>query len=274
MAEDTLILMDCCRIAPRLSVDALAREMGLPPPKPRAALMLNGDVLAETLRKEQVMGQAFVYANGCVVTAGMEPQDTQDLLLVLASETPHADFTRMMMMRDIRRVPARALSAQARALSSSVVLDALEGEADRLLDVAEQALLTSQGLLGRIRRKSRAQELLGQVAAFRYECVRGQGVLDRPDTKWEIRNQVAYRALSATLQLRERTALLAHKTEQLERMLLRAHSTGSTGSMMRQLWLEAWLLLFFPLVRLFMPFSDRMHGLYWLQQWIRSLRLY
>lgn len=270
-AQDAPILMDCCRVAEHLPVERIASELGHAAPPKRGALLLDAHTLAMLLHQEAVRGQAFVYANGCVVTADMEPQHTQALLLVLTSSVPHTDFARMMLMREMRMVPPLALSAQARALSSSVVLDALERKADALLDQAEQGLLHPRRFWpGRYAPK---QRFLAEVIAFRYECVHGQGLLDQPDVQWSLSRQGAYRTLATTLRLQERTALLSHKIDQLENLLLQAHDTGHTGGTMRQLWLEVWMLLLFPIARLFEFLFHHTIGFGWLQQWLRSLHL-
>lgn len=271
IAQEAPILMDCCRVAEHLPVDAIALELGRPAPPKRGALLLHGDTLDRLLHQDAVRGQAFVYANGCVVTADVEPQHTQALLMVLTRSIPNADFARMMLMREMRTVPPHALGAQARALSSSVVLDALERKADKLLDRAEQGLLHPRRFGPS--RHARKQRFLAQVIAFRYECVHGQGLLDRPDTQWDLSRQAAYRNLASALRLQERTALLSHKTDQLENLLMRAHDAGHTGGMLRQLWLEVWMLLLFPIARLFEFVHQNTIGFGWLQQWLRSLHL-
>jgi uncharacterized Rmd1/YagE family protein len=233
--------------------------------------MLDSASLSPVLRKELTEGRAFVYANGCVVTAGLKPQDTQDLLLWLAQNIPRVNFENMVVSREMRMVPDASLGAQARALSSSVVLDALEQTAGSLFDSAERDLLQPRPLPGRYARR---QRWLARVAAFRYECVHGQGVLDRPDTKWNLRHQAAYRQLARELQLDRRTAVLSHKLDELENLLRSALESGRNSGMLRSLWAEVWLLALFPLGRILAMLLARQIGIVWLQRWLDSLHLF
>lgn len=271
MSVPDLILMDCCRLAERLPVETLARELGRDLPPKRASLALDSAALSLALRKEVAECQAFVYANGCVVTAKLEPQDTQDLLLWLARSVPDVDFEKMMISREMRTVSDASLGAQARALSSSVVLDALEHAADSLFDSAERDLLQPRLLPGR---SARRQRWLARVAAFRYECVHGQGVLDRPDTKWNLRHQTAYRQLAQELQLDQRTAILSHKLDELENLLRSALESRQNSGMLRSLWLEVWMLALFPLGRILEMLLKKQIGIVWLQRWLDSLHLF
>jgi hypothetical protein len=265
------VLMDCCRVAERLPVEALARDLGRAAPPPRAALALDGAALAALLRRGPVRGRALLYANGCAVAVGMDPQDAQALLVLLASSAPGADFERMLLLREMRTVPDDATPARAMALCGSVVLDALERKADLLLDQAERDLLRPRGFPAG--RRARRRRHLARVAAFRYECVHGRGVLARPDTKWNLRDQAAYRALAAELRLAPRATLLSHKLDRLEALLLGAQERGQSGGMLRQLWLEVWLLLLFPLGRALGWALHQPDGYAWLQRLWRGLRL-
>ncbi len=268
----TDILLDCCRVADALPIAALARDWGLKPPRMhREALALDREALGWILREQEPgEGQAFVYANGCVVAAGMDRARTQELLLHIADLARSSDYERMMQGREIRTVPCTALAAQARALSSSVVLDALEKDASRLMDSAEQSLMRRR-LWGAQHRQR--QRHLAAVVAFRYECVHGQGILDRPDTRWDIRQQRAYRALAVELRLHERTELLSHKLDELEGLLARAHGEGSTRQASRQLWMEVWMLVLFPIGHALEIFfrGNQLH--LFLQHMLRLLRL-
>ncbi len=269
MPSPASILMDCCRLASRLPLETLARALRRELPPKRTSLSLDSAALSHALRKELADGHAFVYANGCVVTAKLEPQDTQDLLLWLAQHAPDVNFENMMTSREMRMLPDASLGAQARALSSSVVLDALERTADTLFDDAERDLLHP-----RPGRYARRQKWLARVAAFRYECVHGQGVLDRPDTKWNLRHQAAYRQLAQELQLDQRTAILSHKLDELENLLRSALESGQSSGMLRSLWLEVWMLALFPLGHLLEILLKKQNGIVWLQRWLDSLHLF
>ncbi len=266
------ILLDCCRVADALPIASLAQDWGLKPPRAhREALALDREALGWILREQDPGdGQAFVYENGCVVAAGMDRARTQELLLHIADLARGSDYERMMTEREIRTVPHAALAAQARALSSSVVLDALEKDANRLMDSAERSL-TSRRLWGA--RHRQRQKHLAALVAFRYECVHGQGILDRPDTRWDMRQQRAYRALAAELRLHERTELLSHKLDELEGLLGRAHGEGSTRQASRQLWLEVWMLVLFPIGHAIEILFRGSQIQAWMQQMLRLLRL-
>lgn len=266
------ILMDCCRVAESLPTAALAKEWGLRFFGKRDALTLDAETLAWLLQQpELAVGQAFVYANGCVVTAGLEPAETQALLLLLAGMTPDSDYEQMLRLREIRTVPNTALAAQARALSGSVVLDALEQRADALLDQAEHSLLDGRSFWPTQHR--RRQKYLAEVMAFRYECVHGQGILDRPDTSWDMHRQRVYRAQAKELNLHERTQLLSHKLDELENLLARAHGAGSTRQAARQLWLEVWMLLLFPVGHVIEILAKDQNVRLLMQQLLRFLHL-
>lgn len=265
-------LMDCSRVADRLPLEALAREWGRKPPPRGGALTLEGKVLAAAVRRESAPGRAFLYANGCLVTAGMEPRDTQSLALQLAHSASDADLARMLLLREVRTVPDLALEAQARALAGSVVLDTLERQTELLLAEAGR----NQPGQRRMRRAGwrRSQRMLGQAVAFRYQCVHGHGALDRPDAGWDQRQRAAYRRLAGELQLSARAALLSHKLDRLEEILLNAGELGRVGGARRQLWLEVCMLAFFPLARLVAALAAGRNGFAWLQPWLRGLRLF
>ena len=118
--EHAAILLDGCPLADHLPMEALAAAFERPAPPRHGALLLDGRALAAALRRTEVQGCAYVYANGCVVAAGMDPQDTLDLLLLLSRHAPHSDFERMMALRELRTVPGDALAARARALCASM----------------------------------------------------------------------------------------------------------------------------------------------------------
>jgi len=266
--------MDCCRVAGRLPLEALAREWGRKPPARGKALALAGEALAGAVCREYAPGVAFLYANGCLVTACMDPRYTQALVLTLARSVPGADLAQMMLLREVRSVPnegLEALEAQARALASSVVLDALERQAERLLAQGERERPRAHGIwrVG----GERWQRLLAQLVAFRYQCVHGHGALDRPDAGWDLRQRAAYRKLAAELQLSARTAVLSHKLDRLEEILLSGGALNRSGGARRQLWLEVWLLTFFPLARLVQMVALGHNGVAWLQRWLRALRI-
>ncbi len=266
------VLMDCCRVADRLPLDVLAREWGRKPPARGSALTLEGAALAAALRRESAPGAAYLFSSGCLVTAGMEPRDTQALLLLLVRNAPDADLERLLMMREVRTAPAEAADAQARALAASVMLDALEHRADQLLSQAKSSQPRRQKRLPLGRRHAR--QLLGQATAFRYQCAHGYGALDRPDAGWNLQRRAAYKRLADELRLSARAKVLLHKLDGLEEILLRAGELGHTGGSMRQLWLEAWMLLLFPLLRVVELVAVRYNGFAWLQRWLHSLRLF